>query len=128
MTHGIGIDIIEIARIRQALTKNPRFAERHFTPWEREFCQSRRDWARPFAARFAAKEAVAKALGHSLSWYDVEVRNDERGKPLIFLSGKAEELAAGRRVLVSLSHSLHYAVACAILVDAEDAPQQQVAP
>ena len=116
MTHGIGVDIIEIARIRQALAKNPRFAERHFTPWEREFCECRRDRARPFAARFAAKEAVAKALGHSLNWLEVEVRNDVRGKPLVFLYGKARELAAGRQLLISLSHSLHYAVACALVV------------
>ena len=128
MTHGIGVDIIEIARIRQALAKNPRFAERHFTPWEREFCQSRRDRARPFAARFAAKEAAAKALGHSLSWLDVEVRNDARGKPRLFLYGKAKELAASRRLLISLSHSLHYAVACAVLVDAEDTPLSEPAP
>ena len=120
MTQGIGVDIIEIDRIRKALLKNPRFAERHFTVWEREYCQSRRDQARPFAARFAAKEAVAKALGHSLSWLDVEVRNNARGKPLVLLYGKAKELAVGRRLLISLSHSLHYAVACAVLVEARE--------
>jgi holo-[acyl-carrier-protein] synthase len=125
MTDGIGVDIIEIARIRQALAKNPRFAQRHFTAWEREFCQSRRDRARPFAARFAAKEAVAKALGHSLSWLEVEVRNDPRGKPVIVLYGRAKELAAGRRLLVSLSHSLHYAVACALLVAPETGEEAQ---
>ena len=67
-----------------------------------------------FAGRFAAKEAVAKSLGNSFSWLDVEILTDEYGKPVVRLTNRAENAAGGRKILVSISHCQTYAVAYAI--------------
>ena len=111
---GIGIDIVEIARMEAALRRRPALAGRCFSQAERDYCSARSRSAQHFAARFAAKEAVAKALGRSLSWREVEVVRDAAGRPGVTLRGRALALAAGRRVVVSLSHSQAYAVACAL--------------
>ena len=108
---GIGIDIIEIDRVKAAVKKHGRsFLERVFTPRELEYCSSHKAFKFPeLAVRFAAKEAYAKAIGtgiKGLRWQDIEVVNNRQGKPLIALKGKISKKAQ-----VSLSHSRDYAVA-----------------
>jgi holo-[acyl-carrier protein] synthase len=113
MITGVGTDIVEIRRIKQAMAKGG-FGERIFTPAEREYCLSGGITEQRFAGRFAAKEAVAKSLGVSLSWLDVEVLADPSGKPIVNLLNRAAELADGRKVMVSISHCRSYAVAYAV--------------
>ncbi|MGB9586685.1 MAG: holo-ACP synthase [Armatimonadota bacterium] len=121
MIIGIGTDIIEVGRIERAMKRSPRFCARVFTPAELEYCISCNTPAQRFAGRFAAKEAVAKCLGGSLSWLDVEILSDDNGGPVVRLSNRASSLANGRKVMVSISHCRAYAVACAIAV-ADDGP------
>ena len=116
MVIGIGVDIIEIERIRAAL-ENPktgkRFQQRVFTPGEIEYCTRRRRAYESFAARFAAKEATIKALGQSSAWLDIEVERED-GPPTLQLRGRARARAAElgvKRVLLSLSHSTKLAIA-----------------
>ena len=119
---GVGVDAIEIERVRRALARTPALAERLFTPGERRYCDAcggRRGTAR-FAARFAAKEAVAKALGTGLvgvGFRDVEIVTDERGAPSVVLAAAARAVADRRGVTtlhVSLSVTRDTAVATAI--------------
>jgi len=115
MLTSLGIDIIEIDRIRQALRRQPRLAARLFTEQERAYCNRRADSAPHYAVRFAAKEATAKAMGQRLRWQEVEVVNDENGRPLLSLRGQAAQLARishGARLVISVSHSRDYAIAC----------------
>ena len=133
MLTSLGIDIIEIDRLRQALERWPRMAARLFTERERAYCDRRADPAPHYAARFAAKEATAKALGRWLRWHDVEVVLDSAGRPTMALSGEAAELAhssQGGRLLVSLSHSRDYAVACVLLLRPQEiaCPDQNLPP
>jgi holo-[acyl-carrier protein] synthase len=116
----IGIDIIEIRRVREVLARTPRFRERVFTERERAYCDSRGEAAaaQHYAARFAAKEAAFKALGTGwrggLSWHQVEVAPTEDGAPLLILSGRALELfdaLGATRAHLSLSHTTEHAVA-----------------
>jgi len=119
MLSSLGTDIVEIDRIREALGRRPGMAARLFTKRERAYCERRSDPAPHYAARFAAKEAAAKALGRWLRWQDVEVLNDERGKPSLQLTGEAAALAhiaEGGRLLVSLSHGRDYAMAVVALM------------
>jgi holo-[acyl-carrier protein] synthase len=119
---GLGVDIIEIARLDAAIQRQGQaLIDRCFLPAEQAYCNQHRDSARCYAARFAAKEAVAKALGTGfgaqLGWLDVEVRRKASGEPFIVLHGTGAETAKRlgvAHVLVSLSHSEHYAVANAI--------------
>lgn len=113
---GIGTDIIEIERIARAIEMNPRFIRRVFTKAELDYCTGRKGYNSHLAARFAAKEAVAKAIGKSFSWQEVELVNGTNGKPEVRLYGKAKQLTEGCRVMISVSHSMHYATATAILV------------
>lgn len=123
---GVGADIIEICRVRRAVERGGRrFLERVFTPAERDFCNARRDRYACYAARFAAKEAVLKAMGTGLSgcrWVDVEVARPGGGPPEIVLHGEAARLA-GRKgistVLISLSHGREHAVAFAVAAGGE---------
>ena len=109
MIVGLGIDIVEIERIRRAM-QNPRFLERILTPAEREYCTS----AQRVAGRWAAKEAVAKAVGLQLSWQDVEILPDETGEPRAKVDSR--HLDPGRMKLkVSISHERKNAVAVATL-------------
>jgi holo-[acyl-carrier protein] synthase len=118
-----GIDIIEVARIREALKRTDRFVERVFTAAEREYCARRGDAsARHYAARFAAKEAMLKALGtgwaQGIAWTDVEVAAHESGAPYLILTGKALEVfksLAGRHLHLSMSHTAEHAVASVIM-------------
>jgi holo-[acyl-carrier protein] synthase len=116
----VGTDIIEIERIARALRRWPRFGKRVFTEREQAYCQARVNAVPSFAARFAAKEAVAKAIGTGFlgfAWQDVEIVNDEQGRPEIVLSGRAAALARERRLgpwTVSLSHTRVFALAVVV--------------
>jgi holo-[acyl-carrier protein] synthase len=114
----IGVDLLEIERLERALDRRPRLAERLFTAGEREYAAARARPAQHLAARFCAKEAVAKALGMSAwNWLDVEVVS-EGGPPAIALHGATAERAAslGVGVRVSLTHTRRDAAAVAITV------------
>ena len=117
---GIGNDLVDIARFRKALERTPSLRERLFTEAERTYADARADPTERYAARFAAKEAVMKALGVGLGeiqMRDIEVQRAESGAPQLVLHGTAAELAAARGVrqwLITLSHSA--TVAQAIVV------------
>jgi holo-[acyl-carrier protein] synthase len=120
----IGIDIIEVARIREVLLRTPRFAERVFTGAERNYCDSRGAAvaAQHYAARFAAKEAALKALQTGwrggISWQDVEVSARESGAPYLIFTGHVlavfEKFGATATHL-SLSHTSEHAIAQVVL-------------
>jgi len=115
MASGIGIDLLEIDRLERALERHPRLAERVFTPAERAYAAARDRPGRHLAARFAAKEAVVKALGLAggFGLREIEVLAGE--PPTVSLSGRAAAAAAGERVGVSLTHSREFAAAVAIV-------------
>lgn len=124
MVKGIGIDIIEIDRVRGVIERRgDRFLNRSYTPREIEYCNAKKDYARSFAARFAAKEAVMKALGTGWSrgvrWKDIEVTNAPSGKPQLTLYGRAreimEELGAST-AMITISHSRDYAICQVIML------------
>jgi holo-[acyl-carrier protein] synthase len=114
----VGIDMIEIDRVRAALAKRPRFADRVFTDAEKRYCFSRANPAQHFAARFAGKEAVGKAIGCGVEfmWRDIEISG--RPKPAVTLSGQVAEFAerfdAGE-IDLSMTHSKGMAAAVAIV-------------
>jgi holo-[acyl-carrier protein] synthase len=118
---GIGIDLVEVARIREMLERHgQRFKERTFTAGEIAYCDACADPAMHYAARFAAKEAAAKALGTGLwaegvVWTDIEVVREASGKPQIVLHGAAKQHAADANCLVSLTHTRDLAMAQVIL-------------
>ena len=120
MIIGLGTDIIEIERVRRAVGKK-NFLNNVFTETEQNYCNSRgKNSAASYAARFAAKEAFFKALGTGIftRLTDVEIVNDERGAPKIFLRGKAKISADERgvkKISVSLSHSREVATAVCII-------------
>ena len=114
-----GIDIIEIARIKNVLTKHPkRFLEKIFTEYERNYCRGR---STQLAARFAAKEAAMKALGtgvRGVGWKEIEVQRLPSGKPIIKLHGRAKKRAkfiGVERIELSISHSKELATAMVIM-------------
>lgn len=118
-----GVDIVEIERIRKSLEADGSgFRERVFTQAEIGYCENRKG-ARfeSYAARFAAKEAVSKAFGTGIGevgWRDIEVLNDDRGRPYVVLSDKARDVfkkMKGLGISLSLSHCKHYAVAYAVI-------------
>jgi holo-[acyl-carrier protein] synthase len=123
MIHGIGTDIVAIERFQRFLESgNSGVLDRLFTASERSRCESRKDAASGLAARFAAKEAFLKALGTGLrdgiSWLDMEVINNDLGKPLLTLSGKAAEFFQNNGLVtihLSLSHDGGNAVAMVVL-------------
>ena len=121
---GVGIDIVEVDRMRRALERHPRLASRLFTAEEKLYCESRRHPHLHFAARFAAKEAALKALGTGLrgvSWIDLEVFRDELGRPHMRLSERAVARARSLgidRIMLSLSMSRAQAVASALALKA----------
>ena len=120
---GIGVDLIEVERIRTSLEKHGHhFLEKVFTSAENEYCQGMADPAPHLAARFAAKEAIAKAfrtgIGGEFGWRDAEIENGSGGEPLVRLSDKGSALLAergGREILVSLSHVSSMAIAMAVI-------------
>lgn len=116
MVIGIGNDIIEVARIQSNIeTHGDRFLNRVFTQAEQEYCLKHRDSAVHFAGRFAAKEAVAKALGtgfsQGVSWLDIEILNDGHGKPYVNGSPHLNELFDHPNLLIAISHCKEYATA-----------------
>jgi len=121
---GIGVDIVETARIHDSLQKfGERFLNRCFLPGEIAYCQGMKAPAAHFAARFAAKEAISKAfgtgIGRHLGWRDMEIGRRDSGEPFVILHNKGVELARIRgvtSVFVSLSHGRDYAVAQAVIV------------
>lgn len=122
---GVGVDLVENERMRSALRRWGRtFRHKVFQPAEQAYCDGKAEPWRHYAGRFAIKEAVSKAfgtgIGTHLGWLDIEVRRDpDTGAPSVRLSDKGGRLARRRgvgRVLVSLSHTRHYAVAQALLV------------
>jgi holo-[acyl-carrier protein] synthase len=116
----VGTDLIEIQRVRRALERYPGFRERCFTEAERAYCDSRPNPAQHYAARFAAKEAIGKALGfgvaRAFAWREVEIAG--RPKPRVALSGRmkawAERADAGS-IDVSMSHSRELATAVCVV-------------
>jgi holo-[acyl-carrier protein] synthase len=115
MASGVGIDLLEIERLERALQRHPRLAERVFTEAEREYATARARPARHLAARFAAKEAVVKALGlrGGFGLREIEVVAGE--PPIVRLAGRAAAAAAGGRIELSLTHSREFAAAVAIV-------------
>jgi holo-[acyl-carrier protein] synthase len=124
MLDGIGVDLLEVARIKKALDRwGERFLHRVFTQGERDYCKRKAHPEQSLAARFAAKEAVLKAIGTGLSggisWTDVEVVNDERGKPGVRLGERIVRRIGKRKVLLSISHTKEFAIAQAALMEAD---------
>jgi holo-[acyl-carrier protein] synthase len=120
MVKGIGVDIIEIARVSRSIEQGgDLFLEKVFTPREIAYCKARQNAYQHYAARFAAKEAVSKALSTGWAgefrWKDVEVMNDPSGQPRIAFSGKLGETLTGTSVFVSLSHSDSHVVAMVVI-------------
>jgi phosphopantetheine--protein transferase-like protein len=124
---GVGIDVVDVDRLRRTLARTPSLVDRLFTPAERAYASRLRDPTERFAARFAAKEAVMKALGVGLgafAFHDVEVQRATSGAPSLVLRGSADALAADQGVRewkVSLSHTAHVAEAVVIALG-ETAP------
>jgi holo-[acyl-carrier protein] synthase len=112
MAAGLGIDMIEIERVERALERRPRLAERLFTRAELAYAGERARPGRHLAGRFAAKEAVIKALGQGVAPREIEVESGE--PPRVRLHGRAAELAGDTEVAISLTHSRHTAAAVAI--------------
>jgi holo-[acyl-carrier protein] synthase len=117
----VGVDLIEIRRVQDALDRHgDGFRERCFTPGERAYCDSKANPAQHYAGRFAAKEAVGKALGSGVyfTWKEIEIRG--RPKPGVHLTGRtarfAKKIGAGR-IELSMTHSRELAAAVAVVVD-----------
>jgi len=119
---GIGTDIVECLRIAQMIERHGElFLTRVYTPREIEYCSSRKAATQHYAGRWAAKEAILKALGtgwsRGIRWRDIEIRNDSAGKPSVALGGEARELCERLGIvsmLVSISHCRTHATALAI--------------
>jgi len=110
---GTGIDIIEVGRIETIMKKNRNFRKRVFTQKEIEYCEGKRNRYEHYAVRFAAKEAVWKALGRrGIVLKNIEIIKEIDGKPNVLMKKTA---ARGKEILVSLSHTEKYAVAHAIV-------------
>jgi holo-[acyl-carrier protein] synthase len=108
----VGIDLIEIERMERALERRPRLAERLFTGEELAYARDRARPGRHLAARFAAKEAVIKALGQGLPPREIEVEAGE--PPQVRLHGRAADLAGERQISISMTHSRDSAAAVAV--------------
>jgi holo-[acyl-carrier protein] synthase len=118
---GLGVDICEIERMERALARHPSLAERVFTVEERAYCDSRSRPAESYAARFAAREAVIKALGGygGKRWRDISVSRAPSGAPSVVLAGNAKARADAlgvERVLLAMTHERASAVAFCVAV------------
>ncbi|MBX7180724.1 MAG: holo-ACP synthase [Bacteroidia bacterium] len=122
MILGTGIDMIEVERVKSLVDKGEITQQRFFHSGEITYCNSQKNYAESFAARFAAKEALFKALGtgwrEGMAWHEIEIRLDELGKPHLFLHGetlkKAESMGV-QKTHVSLSHIKETAIAMVVL-------------
>jgi len=118
-----GIDIVEVYRIAETMTRTPRFAERVFTTVERDYCDSKgAAAAQSYAGRFAAKEAFLKAIKTGwrgkVTWHDIEIVNDEQGVPTLNIAGEAKKILSDRGaqyIHLTISHTAEHAVAQVIL-------------
>jgi holo-[acyl-carrier protein] synthase len=125
MVLGLGTDLIETGRVEESIKRfGERFLERIFSPGEIAYCMRKKNAAESFAARFAAKEAGAKALGTGISrgvtWKEFEVKREASGKPSLHLSGRAAELAGAmgvKKIQLSLTHSREFALAVVVVED-----------
>jgi len=122
MIAGIGIDIIEVARIKRVLEKNPAFRQKVFTNQEIDYCESKADPGMSYAVRFAAKEAFMKALGtgwnHEVSWVEIETIISKESSPELRIHGITKTALTKRNItslFLTLSHEKEYAVACVVL-------------
>jgi holo-[acyl-carrier protein] synthase len=122
MIYGIGTDLIEVERVKKSVEKISGFKEKIFTDLEIEYCESKKRKHEHYAARFAVKEAFFKAIGtgwrNGLSFREIEVINDELGKPEIRLHGKAKDLSVQnklKKINVSISHIKETAAAVVII-------------
>lgn len=127
---GIGVDMLQIARMERVIERRPSFLRRVFTDEERAYCERCARPAEHYAARFAAREAVLKALGTGfaggIGLHDVSVGTDASGRPKALLSGRAAEVAAAqgvREIALSISYTRDVAVANAVAVTDEVRPQ-----
>ena len=124
MILGTGVDIVEIDRVKKAANKwKDKFLTRVFTNNELKYANGKKFSYQHLAARFAAKEAVLKALGNGwtnrVEWKDIEIWNDASGKPNVRLSGEVQKVCKKlgvNDILISMSHTRTYAVANAILI------------
>jgi holo-[acyl-carrier protein] synthase len=117
---GVGIDIIEVSRIRKSMEEyGDLFTDKIFTGEEKAYCSDKPYPYQHFAARFAAKEAFSKATGtgwdDSFSWQEVEVINEPSGRPFLRLGGSASKKFGDKRVFLSLSHSGDYVTAMVVI-------------
>lgn len=121
MIYGIGIDIIEIKRIQKSIEKfGDAFINKIFTKTEIEYCSTKPDKYQHFAARFAGKEAVAKALSslapNGFNWKDIEIFNLDNGLPQVKLFGKLSEfIDEEKSIMITMSHSENYVTSFAII-------------
>ncbi|MCI8366668.1 MAG: holo-ACP synthase [Eggerthellaceae bacterium] len=122
-TVGLGVDVVEISRMEAILGRTPSFAEKVFSEDERAYCDKSSNRAAHYATRFAAKEAVLKALGtgfsEGIAFLDVEVCRNAKGKPSVALHGRAAEIAQEmgvREIPLSLSYTHSEGVACALAI------------
>lgn len=122
MIIGIGVDIVQIERVRKLVENYSEFMHQVFTAREIEFCQAKADSASSYAARFAAKEAMMKALStgwnEKVNWLDIEVINEEQGNPILKIKGRTLRLMKKMGVYqthLSLSHERDYALAFVVL-------------
>jgi len=116
--YGIGTDIIEISRIETSINRTKTFKEKVYTKNEIEHIEKKKHPYASYAGRFAAKEAVSKAFGtgvYGFSLSDIEILNDEMGKPYVTLYNTIKEKAKGLTIQISISHSREYAVSTVII-------------
>jgi len=121
MVAGIGIDIVEVEKFGKALNRwGNRLLKKIFTPQEIAFCERRKNRVLSYSVRFAAKEAVSKALGTGIRrgvyWKDIEVLDDERSKPTVKLRGLPQKIVGNQKLLLSLSHNDRQSVAIVIII------------
>ena len=131
MILGIGIDLVEVARMEKAIARGERLVRRLFTEGEITYCRRHKEPSRHFAARFAAKEAGMKAIGtgwsNGVSWKDFEVRLDPRGRPHLLIRGKAAEFAlamGATHSVISLAHDGGLATAV-VAIEGEAGPEAE---
>ena len=120
MIAGCGIDLVKIERIEKIIKKwGNNFTSKIFTLSEREYCEKKKNKFESYAGKFAAKEALLKALDlQGINWQEIEVKNNKSGKPIISLSGNLKRIALSRGItesFISISHTKDFAIAQVIL-------------